>query len=343
MSPAQYLDNPLVMKATFDAIALHHERVKNVPVSDLLPRELTQWLARVRLLEGVPFAHLVPDSDLLPAESIRFFYIDRDWTDALVQGALSVGTVTTVDRQQLQLLHARIRDEVDAEERRVRVVGTDPGIGTAGTVSGFLLRSRLVSGWPALHVRAYNAEIGRDDTLVAENDQRRIRLLRLERLAPAVLLCLFDGVPQLVHIEEPRQGVQFGVNLRPAIGNATGAWIPLRDVTTALDIDPPNPNSANPPPHSATIPFRKGGPGVVHVTELVKRIGNEPQTKINVNQPGVQPAEFAIQMLRFPYRQVFGDTTKSTEDPRSMVQYADVFRPRVAIDVMRTWTSVVPT
>ncbi len=34
-----------------------------------------------------------PDSALLPEESIRWFYLDRRWTDALVQGALSVGTV----------------------------------------------------------------------------------------------------------------------------------------------------------------------------------------------------------------------------------------------------------
>ena len=37
----------------------------------------------------------------------------------------------------------------------------------------------------------------------------------MERLAPAVLLVLFDGVPAVVHIEEPRQGIQFGVRLDP--------------------------------------------------------------------------------------------------------------------------------
>ena len=40
----------------------------------------------------MPFSYLVPDADLLPIESIRFFYVDRAWTDALVQGVLSVGT-----------------------------------------------------------------------------------------------------------------------------------------------------------------------------------------------------------------------------------------------------------
>ena len=53
------------------------------------PLELRAFLARLRLLDGVPFSYLVDDSELLPTESIRFFYLDRAWTDALVQGALT--------------------------------------------------------------------------------------------------------------------------------------------------------------------------------------------------------------------------------------------------------------
>src|SRR5690348_2015554 len=85
----------------------------------VVPFELRQWLARLRLLEGVPFAYLVADSALLPPESIRFFYLDRRWTDAVVQGALSVGTVTSADRSQLEQLHPVARDEVDVAERTV--------------------------------------------------------------------------------------------------------------------------------------------------------------------------------------------------------------------------------
>src|SRR5262249_28487489 len=40
----------------------------------VVPFDIRQWLARLRLLEGVPFAYLVADSELLPLESIRFFY-----------------------------------------------------------------------------------------------------------------------------------------------------------------------------------------------------------------------------------------------------------------------------
>ena len=158
---AAFLDNPLVMQATLQAVNLHTEEVTTAPAGTILPTTVLEWLARVRLLEGVPFAHLVPDSALLPPESIRFFYLDRDWTDAMVQGALAVSTVTTLDREHLQALYGPIRDELDTQERlqRLRRCGR-PGAGAAGTVTGFLLRSRAVSGWPGLHVRGYREQVG---------------------------------------------------------------------------------------------------------------------------------------------------------------------------------------
>src|SRR5215510_7825400 len=85
----------------------------------VVPFEIRQWMARLRLLEAVPFAYLAADSELLPRESIRFFYLDRAWTDALIQGAMSVGTVNSGDRAQLQTLYPAIRDEIDAQERLV--------------------------------------------------------------------------------------------------------------------------------------------------------------------------------------------------------------------------------
>ena len=74
-----------------------------------------------------------------------------------------------------------------------------------------------MSGWPNLHVRAYSRDVLEDDALTtaAESHPSRMKVLRMERLAPAVLLVLFDGVPAVVHIEEPRQGIQFGVRLDP--------------------------------------------------------------------------------------------------------------------------------
>jgi hypothetical protein len=261
------------------------------------PGDLRRFLAELRLLHQIPFSYLVPDADLLPMESIRFFYVDRNWTDAVVQGVLSVGTITTADRAQLEAAYPTLRDEIDETERTIRA-GSEPGLlsGPGGTITGFLLRSRAVSGWPNLHVRAYADESLADDelTTVAEDHESRLKILRLERLAPAVLLALIDGVPELIHIEEPRQGIQFGVRYRAdSPPEARKAYLPLRDIDdgedNGLEVD---------------VPFRAGAPGVIDLAELKRRV----EDKMDVGQNEVlDPNEFALQVLRFPFRQVFGD------------------------------------
>jgi len=332
---ATYVTGETVFQASVEAVGAHRDEVETTDLGGILPSGVRAWLARLRLLEGVPFAHLVADSELLPPESIRFFYLDREWTDAAVQGALSVGTVTTLDREHLEALHASIRTEVDAEERRVRMVGgEDVGFGAAGTISGFLLRSRAVSGWPALHVRAYRDEVLPDDAQIPEDDPRRMRLLRLERLAPAVLLCLLDGVPQVVHIEEPRQGIQFGVDLAVGAGDTTGATIGLRDVVTTQTVG-----------IDKRVPFRRDAPGVIDVVRLAEGIAAEGATRVNEFEgTGTQPAEFAMEMLQFPFRAVFGDPTKGGPHGEGgpAVDFSALFRPAIGIGDVRVWTEAAP-
>ena len=102
---AIYRGNPLGIAAT----AAGQIRIDVEPGGNTVaPAEILKFLARLRMLEGVPFNNLVPDEELLPNESIRFFYLDRAWTDALVQGALSVGTANTIERAQLERLYPQI-------------------------------------------------------------------------------------------------------------------------------------------------------------------------------------------------------------------------------------------
>lgn len=275
------------------------------------PGELRRFLARLRLLHGVPFNYLVPDAQLLPLESIRFFHVDRAWTDAAVQGALSVGTITTVDRGQLEAVYPRIRDEVDETERTIRrPQGEERLQGPAGTISGFLMRSRVVSGWPNLHVRAYSRDVANDDALTteAESHPSRLKVLRLERLAPAVLLALFDGVPAVVHIEEPRQGIQCGVRMEAsAPSQPHRAKLRVRDNLTGEPVSPAALTTAN----AVDVPFRKNAPGVINLTALRERLA----AKAPHAGGALDPHEYALQMLRFPVRQVFGDPN-DTEDKR---------------------------
>ena len=183
----------------------------------VVPGELRRFLARLRLLHGVPFSYLVPDVELLPLESIRFFYVDRAWTDALVQGVLSVGTISDhrprAARERVPAHPQRSRrDRANDPRARRRAPAERRGRHDHG-LSDAIARGVGLAKPARARLRS---DVVADDALttVAESNPHRLKVLRMERLAPAVLLVLFDGVPAVVHIEEPRQGIQFGVRLR---------------------------------------------------------------------------------------------------------------------------------
>ena len=121
----------------------------------------------------------------------------------------------------------------------------------------------------------------------------------MERLAPAVLLVLFDGVPAVVHIEEPRQGIQFGVRL-----DAGRRAQRLQAEVIARDAQRPAADVAA--KTLVAVPFRPGAPGVLDLKQPQRRRSCAPPAT-NMGGRSVDGAEFALQMLRFPYRQVFGD------------------------------------
>ena len=298
--------------------------------ADLIPDELRDWLVRLRLLHDVPFAYFVADTQLLPEESIRWFHVDRRWTDALVQGALGVGTVNTDDRLQLTERYPEIRAALDTAERNVRRRDGDATLaGGAGPISGFILRSRVVSGWPGLHVRAFRKKpVEKDDFDFGDDHPFRMRLLRLERLAPAVLLCLFDGIPKEVHIQEPRHGVQFGVEPLPN-GSTLKATLPIRkttggveDITTGVGVDEK--------PVTVDVHFRPNASGVIDIQRLERSLRDKGLTAAGTSND-LDSAEYALQLIRFPYRQIFGDPN----DPSPMLNKV-LLNPTIAYTKLAT-------
>jgi hypothetical protein len=119
-----------------------------------------------------------------------------------------------------------------------------------------------------------------------------------------------------VHVEEPRQGIQFGAIRPEAEPLSTARELPLRDAQTGADL-------AN---QSKPVPFRRASAGVIHMRKLRDRIASVPATHVGGNTGlSVDANEFALEMLRFPYRQVFGDPANEPGEP-----LIDVFRPTVA-------------
>ncbi|ADB50991.1 hypothetical protein [Conexibacter woesei] len=182
------------------------------------PRLVTDWLAALRLLNGVPFNYLVADEQMLPPESLRAFHVDRSWLVALLDGACSIGRASTGE-QRLDLLAAPValdRSIAAARGLRPNPRPASNHVNANNEMTGFLLRSQVVSGWSSLGVCGYE-----DAEMTVE-----VPKLRMARLSGDVLLCLFDGTVAAVAIHEPPEQLHCGVEGRPGHFTTT-----LRDVT----------------------------------------------------------------------------------------------------------------
>ena len=270
-----------------------------------LPGYLEMFLAHLRLLIGVPFDYLVPDARLLPDESIRFFYMDRSWTDRMVDGALAVGKIGTREQAHHQAHAANVSSQLDLTERTVRALQTNrqPGQSTepGGIVTGFLLRSAAVVGWPTMDVRAFSQVVPPPPTdpttpayaqWQANANKVQLQTLRLELLSPSVLLALFDGIPELVWCEEPHHGVQFGVN-------PVGGYFYLHRHEANGAIEP-----TETPSQQIGVPMRAANPRVVAIQALHRKLTEIGYADpLLVKQTG--SAALAIEMLELPWRQRF--------------------------------------
>lgn len=165
--------------------------------------QITAWLSRLRLLHGVPFHYLVADQRMLPIESIRFFQADEAWLTALIDGAYSIGRPVTGDvgaaeAERLQQHHViAIRESAKVRADKLGRSFTE----SAPVISGFLLRSAVVAGWPNMEIIAEG------------NDNTALQHLRLDRIASDIILGLFDGLVRRVVFREPAETLHFGIEL----------------------------------------------------------------------------------------------------------------------------------
>lgn len=263
--------------------------------AELAADQIVDWLANRALLYGVPFDNLVASSRLLPTGSIRFFYIDRNWIDALLDGALSVGIQSSRD----SLLHRLMRDPlhraVDATLAAVRdrLRGVEPGdpAPAPSAMAGFLLRSALVSGWPGLEVRAWS----RADSAAP------MKPLRLDKLSDNVLIGIYPDVPVKLELNEPSEGLVFGtedegIELRwlsdDPPDHSAGAVI---DGTKLARRDFPRRQ-----PETANSPLLVAGP-----EGMAGKLASLYATATRQAESEIRSAAFAVEMVRVPERMLF--------------------------------------
>jgi|GEM_PF-3314774 len=184
----------------------------------LLTPELAAWTEGLLKLEGVPFRYLLPDERQLPKESLRSFALDERWLANLLVGALGVGGTWTLDETATadlpgfkQAMHAGA-DPVGEGERP---------FGALPRLTGIVLRSELVSGWPAMGVVA-------DDNLAP---------LVTRRCSKNILLVLFQGTVKTVSFRLPPETLHFEARDQGKPGEGVpGDW--LKHATSSVDLGP---------------------------------------------------------------------------------------------------------
>lgn len=177
-----------------------------------VPEEILHSLAQWALLYDVPFPYMAVREEMLPPESIRFFFLDKNYIAALLDGAMSPGRSFTIDYQHDAKVIETVMDKALCESTRIRPrlqkkEANSPEDGKnalSGAVTGFLLRSVMVSGWRGLECKAFEEE----------NEKVPLRALRLETLGAEVLLGLYVGEIKKLVIAQPPEGMHFGFSCK---------------------------------------------------------------------------------------------------------------------------------
>lgn len=136
------------------------------------------WVMNRMFLAEVPAHYLITDSSHLEHESLRFFHIDPNWVDAMVDGALSLANHMGDDKDRVAIKTA-LNDYIKSTPEHLPHAPQIP-------IYGFFLRSDLVTMFPDLKVTTLPPQ---------PNPPVRAPLLRHEIVTDGVMLGLLDRIP----------------------------------------------------------------------------------------------------------------------------------------------------
>ena len=165
-----------------------------------LPDNIKSWMNNLLFLKQVPFNYLVPYEQMLPVESVRFFMLDMQWIQSLLDGAISVG---------------RIFDNLDNPEKTIEEREL--------TWSGLLIRSNIVASYPDLQIQAGQAQP-----------------VYSRKLGSDILFCMFQNEKiEEVDIRLKNDALHFGFQkingkLAKSLKNTDGSQIDNKQVEVKL-------------------------------------------------------------------------------------------------------------
>ncbi|MEU9472201.1 hypothetical protein AB0D78_37495 [Streptomyces avermitilis] len=236
--------------------------------------KVTAWLDALRRLERLNLSHLIPMASMLPAESIRFAYLDDGWVRAAVDGALSVG----------------VGHALDAD---LNILATSGGPVPACAV---LVNSSLVPNWPKTIITAWAG-------------RRVVEPVRDVIFGTDIRMLLYPEVIDRFELAEPPRGLCFGlsdigtIELRKITADEDGGiGFPLGEFP---DLDPSP--SATPDGRFARF-LRPGDHDVLNVDgpgdSLITALSAAHNPPLQGSQR-ITSAQFALQMIDAPQAQTF--------------------------------------
>lgn len=149
-----------------------------------------QHLNNLKCLKGLPFSYLVPDANMVPPESLRFFELGAPWLAALLDGATSLGRIS--ERQLV----------ADADLQNFL------GMTLPGKATGILLRSAVVNAYPTLEIEGYSVAANGTDPMPAD---AQLPILRREILSQDLIFILFLGELVTLDIHPHSETLHYGV------------------------------------------------------------------------------------------------------------------------------------
>ncbi len=96
-------------------------------VEDDIDKSVIEYLKQIQLLQVVPIRYLIPNEIMLPEESIRYFAVDGNWVQAMIDGFTNVA--------QFQIQEGISKD----------------------AMTGFILRSKLIETCVGLQFQGMDA------------------------------------------------------------------------------------------------------------------------------------------------------------------------------------------
>ena len=233
-----------------------------------LPLYVLKWFKDLELLRGIPFNYLVPSEKLLPPESIRFFCVDPLWVDCLQDGAFSIGRVTGADVME---------DSVTRSSESGITRNRDQKL------TGIIMRSQVVAGWPGLLVDGYDTAVANADS-IESSEGKLLPLIRMDKLAKDVLICLFQGEVKTVDVHQKPEAMHFGVD--PFAVDEESVTKDLRDANGELIVG-----------SQISVPWNSSDKRVINLEEFADNMKTWLNSDGNGSVDNFTSAQFSLQMI----------------------------------------------